>query len=493
MNANAHPSTWARLDPAPAPDDDPLARKPLRDVKRTIDAYLERNLNPARAKRDTVRDEADRGDENDARPKPRSETTSPETYEPVYSPPPSARRKPRSLRQALRDADRAARSASTSPSSSGAAATVDSSSSSDDDLAAFARGCRSTRLVSRVVEEWFWLARWNVASADAHFRRVSIHGVFRSWRNAVVDANVGAEIATRVGRAARRRVVSRALKSWRREAARSMAFKAKEVSWGVGALRATRRDVETMTEDMSCRDAVDEIVDRLVDDVVREGWSAVGPLSSSTPEALSLGVEEVDLGGASPASSFSSRGGETAGEEDDLGGASPAPSLSSRGGETAGESEMSFAGDTCSENVSPMDADAVADSRDAAASAVGVAVRGLLGLWRVSLYGNNVRRELPFDPLELSRAIESDEDLDAGEEDVGGEIDGSAVSRRSPIADSSSPPKMPRRVTWDAARGEAMVLLGVDDDSHDGAGLETPVYASLADYLDYVHLQASSA
>ena len=154
---------------------------------------------------------------------------------------------------------------------------------------------------------------------------------------------------------------------------------------------------------------------------------------------------------------------------------------------------MSFAGDTCSEVVSPMDADAVADSRDAAASAVGVAVRGLLGLWRVSLDGNDVRSELPFDPLELSRAIESDEDLDGWKVEAGGEIDDGAVSRRPPIADFSSTPKMPRRVTWDAARGEAMVLLGVDNDSEDGDGLETPVYASLAEYLDYVHLQASSA
>ena len=84
-NANAHPSAWARLDPAPAPDDAPLAMKPLRDVKRAIDAYLERNLNPARTKRDTVRNEGDR-DEEDARPKPRrpgSQTRSPETYEPV--------------------------------------------------------------------------------------------------------------------------------------------------------------------------------------------------------------------------------------------------------------------------------------------------------------------------------------------------------------------------------------------------------------------------
>lgn len=59
------------------------------------------------------------------------------------------------------------------------------------------------------------------------------------------------------------------------------------------------------------------------------------------------------------------------------------------------ESEVSFAGDTCSEEefdngagrredqevASP--SDAVADPKDAAAAAVSVAVRGLLGLWRL--------------------------------------------------------------------------------------------------------------
>ena len=112
-----------------------------------------------------------------------STSTSPESCEPVYSPPLSART---NLRQALRDADRASRSASTSPSSSGAvAAFADVRSSSeddlDDDLATFARGYRSTRLVSRVTEEWTRLARLSVASANAHHRRVSLHGVFRSW------------------------------------------------------------------------------------------------------------------------------------------------------------------------------------------------------------------------------------------------------------------------------------------------------------------------
>ena len=162
------------------------------------------------------------------------------------------------------------------------------------------------------------------------------------------------------------------------------------------------------------------------------------------------------------------------------------------------ESEVSFAGDTCSEEkfenvagrredqevASPLEA--VADPKDAAAAAVSVAVRGLLGLWSISIDDEDARRELPFDPLELTRAVASDEcsvreEVDRGEADKGA------------IGESSPPTYVSRRLAWDAARGEAMVLVGNDDGGEDGSGMETPVYASLTEYLDYVHLRASCA
>ena len=519
-NANARLTANARHDPALASDDAPLARKPLRDVKRTIDAYLERNRNAFG-------------------PRPGSgwtgyaghvsTSTSPESCEPVYSPPLSART---NLRQALRDAERASRSASTSPSSSGAvAAFADSRSSSEDDLvddlATFARGYRSTRLVSRVTEEWTRLARLSVVSANAHHRRVSLHGVFRSWRNVVADADVVARIATRFARAVRRRVVSRALRSWRRDAARSMAFKARERCLGVDALRLTKKDAETMTEDSSRRDADDDIVHRLVDDVAREGWSAVGTISAPTPDAFVRLEEEgsdVESSVRSAAGGEVRRESETSfagnmrseeelenggGRRDDPEVASPLDADavadakeaadSARGvDEICHESEVSFAGDTCSEEefdngagrredqevASP--SDAVADPKDAAAAAVSVAVRGLLGLWRISIDDEDARRELPFDPLELTRAVASDEcsireEVDRGEADKGA------------IGESSPPTYVSRRLAWDAARGEAMVLVWNDDGGEDGSGMENPVHASLTEYLDYVHLRASCA
>ena len=397
----------------------------------------------------------------------------------------------------------------------------------DDDLATFARGYRSTRLVSRVTEEWTRLARLSVASANAHHRRVSLHGVFRSWRNVVADADVAARIATRFARAVRRRVVSRALRSWRRDAARSMAFKARERCLGVDALRLTKKDAETMTEDSSRRDADDDIVHRLVDDVAREGWSAVGTISAPTPDAfVGLEVEGSDVessvrsaaGGEVRRESETSFAGNTRSEEefengggrrDDPEVASPldadavadakeAADSASGVDEICHESEVSFAGDTCSEEkfddgagrredqevASP--SDAVADPKDAAAAAVSVAVRGLLGLWSISIDDEDARRELPFDPLELTRAVASDEcsvreEVDRGEADKGA------------IGESSPPTYVSRRLAWDAARGEAMVLVGNDDGGEDGSGMETPVYASLTEYLDYVHLRASCA
>ena len=91
----------------------------------------------------------------------------------------------------------------------------------------------------------------------------------------------------------------------------------------------------------------------------REGLSAVGPISAPTPDAF-VGAEEK---GSDVESSV----------------------RSATGGEVRRESEVSFRGDTCSEEefengggrredpevASPLDADAVADAKEASASAIG--------------------------------------------------------------------------------------------------------------------------
>ena len=229
----------------------------------------------------------------------------------------------------------------------------------DDDLATFARGYRSTRLVSRVTEEWTRLARLSVASANAHHRRVSLHGVFRSWRNVVAGADVAARIATRFARGSPKGRLARVtIVATRRGAIDGVQ--------GEGTMFGCRR---SPTDEKGCGDddgglvssrRDDDIVHRLVDDVAREGLSAVGTISAPTPDAF-VGLE---VEGSDVESSV----------------------RSAAGGEVRRESETSFAGNTCSEEefengggrrddpevASPLDADAVADAKEAADSAIGV-------------------------------------------------------------------------------------------------------------------------
>jgi hypothetical protein len=167
---------------------------------------------------------------------------------------------------------------------------------------------------------------------------------------------------------------------------------------------------------------------------------------------------------------------------------------------------------------SPENAAAVDSVTADAADAVGVAVRGLLGLWklsdethvdadgessslratarrrsaakspRVTNAFTTPKRALRFDPLRGGAA--SDENVD---DDSAGLMHSdstgirSNTSRNTPRSSSASRPRRSRRVVFDRARGTTMLSAG----KVRGAEGEN-VYLSIAEYVDVVNKAAAS-
>ena len=197
--------------------------------------------------------------------------------------------------------------------------------------------------------------------------------------------------------------------------------------------------VRVVVEVREIEDVVEDLVDALVDDVEREGRTNCGPLSSETPEAITVEDEEDEFfHDASPSHEGAEDDDGAQGHEEPVAGITVPlfESLPSR-------SPSGF---------SPEHAEQVAAATNDAAEAVTVAVRGLLGLWRLSTHDGN----------ELGR----DEDLTSVEDDdAAGDEDGEEARDRHP-----------HRIIWDATRGEIMVFVGGDADE----------YVPVSEYVDFV-------
>jgi hypothetical protein len=233
------------------------------------------------------------------------------------------------------------------------------------------------------------------------------------------------------------------------------------------------------------------LVDGLVDEAVRahEAAEACGPLVSSTPTALATEEDEGVSKGASEADR------EDRGEDR---------------GQDARENVTRRVEDEPARleprGFSPEHAAAVDAVTADAADAVGVAVRGLLGLWRLSddarvgagddfssprpsARRRNVadfatpKRALRFDPLRSRGAFDTNVD----DEYAIPISERSGSSKTTPRASSASRPRRSRRVVFDRARGTTMLSAGTTG----GAGGEE-VYLSIAEYVDVVNKAAAS-
>ena len=242
------------------------------------------------------------------------------------------------------------------------------------------------------------------------------------------------------------------------------------------------------------------LVEGLVDEAVRahEAAEACGPLVSPTPMALATNLPEDAVGKRDDVLDF--LGGERDGRDED--------GIERRHPTVASEPR----------GFSPENAAAVDSVTADAADAVGVAVRGLLGLWklsdethvdadgessslratarrrsaakspRVTNAFTTPKRVLRFDPLRGGAA--SDENVD---DDSAGLMHSdstgirSNTSRNTPRSSSASRPRRSRRVVFDRARGTTMLSAG----KVRGAEGEN-VYLSIAEYVDVVNKAAAS-
>ena len=482
---------WSRLNgdfEAPASGGaEPVRDRPLRAVKRSVDAYLERRLKSAIARK------SGGGDRSRGKAAARRDSAKKTLDEPVYSPARARSASKTSLRRRIRRAGRGdaspdgddASSSSTSdrsnPSSgSSRRSPKDSSDDSSESTPTSVGGSRldvavafhRARRLAAAMDEWWFLLRRSEDSADRHVRGRLLGIGFRAFVRAAAETDVHHEIVRRFARAKATRCVRRAIRAWRREAKRAAAFRDASAlegharvlsgtgsSFGRG-LHPTRRSASTMTtetgddvgkeaneapvvrvvvEVREIEDVVEDLVDALVDDVEREGRTNCGPLSSETPEAITVEDEEDEFfHDASPSHEGAEDDDGAQGHEEPVA-AITVPlfeSLPSR-------SPSGF---------SPEHAEKVAAATNDAAEAVSVAVRGLLGLWRLSTHDGN----------ELGR----DEDLTSVEDDdAAGDEDGEEARDRHP-----------HRIIWDATRGEIMVFVGGDADE----------YVPVSEYVDFV-------
>ena len=420
----------------------------------------------------------------------------------------------------------------------------------DWELVSFCRRYRAARVCAGVLERWMYQARLRAALAAAHHAHVSRARAFYAWRAERLERAIRAEVALRFAKHTRktraRRLLAKTTRAWLRETRRAKAFRVAEVAPtasskshedGLAAARARlrpvglvrdstaaeddARDARAVVEMGTMTDYVDDViddvvdvetvpvsldafvrvlVDGLVDETVRahEAAEACGPLVSPTPMALATNLLEDAVGKRDDFLDF--LGGERDGSDED--------GIERRHPTVASEPR----------GFSPENAAAVDSVTADAADAVGVAVRGLLGLWklsdethvdadgessslratarrrsaakspRVTNAFTTPKRALRFDPLRGGAA--SDENVD---DDSAGLMHSdstgirSNTSRNTPRSSSASRPRRSRRVVFDRARGTTMLSAG----KVRGAEGEN-VYLSIAEYVDVVNKAAAS-
>ena len=426
------------------------------------------------------------------------------------------------------------------------------------ELVSFCRRYRAARVCAVVLERWMYQARLRAALAAAHHAHVSRARAFYAWRAERLERAIRVEVALRFATHARktraRRLLAKTTRAWLRETRRAKAFRVAEVvptasseshGDGLAAARARlrpvglvprpdstaaeddARDARAMAEMGTMTDDVDDVVDvetvpvsldaftrvlvdGLVDETVRahETAEACGPLVSSIPTALATNLFEDDASGIY---GFNIHGGERDGSDED--------GIERRRPTVASEPR----------GFSPENAAAVDSVTADAADAVGVAVRGLLGLWKLSDETHvdadgepssrratiaslptarrrsasksksksprvtnafaTPKRALRFDPLRDGAA--SDENVDDDEFAGWTHFDSTGIrsntSRNTPRSSSASLPRRSRRVVFDRARGTTMLSAG----KVRGAEGEN-VYLSIAEYVDVVNKAAAS-
>ena len=421
------------------------------------------------------------------------------------------------------------------------------------ELVSFCRRYRAARVCAGVLERWMYQARLRAALAAAHHAHVSRARAFYAWRAERLERAIRVEVALRFATHARktraRRLLAKTTKAWLRETRRAKAFRVAEVAPtasseshgdGLAAARARLRpvglvprldstaaedvvrDARAMAEMGTMTDDVDDevfdvetvpvsldaftrvLVDGLVDETVRahEAAEACGPLVSSIPTALATNLFEDAAPGIC---GVDFHGGERDGSDED--------GIERRRPTVASEPR----------GFSPENAAAVDSVTADAADAVGVAVRGLLGLWKLSdethvdANGESSslratarrrsaaksksksprvtnafatpKRALRFDPLRDGAA--SDENVDDDEFAGSTHFDSTDIrsntSRNTPRSSSASLPRRSRRVVFDRARGTTMLSAG----KVRGAEGEN-VYLSIAEYVDVVNKAAAS-
>ena len=235
---------WSRLNgdfEAPASGGaEPVRDRPLRAVKRSVDAYLERRLKSAIARK------SGGGDRSRGKAAARRDSAKKTLDEPVYSPARARSASKTSLRRRIRRAGRGdaspdgddASSSSTSdrsnPSSgSSRRSPKDSSDDSSESTPTSVGGSRldvavafhRARRLAAAMDEWWFLLRRSEDSADRHVRGRLLGIGFRAFVRAAAETDVHHEIVRRFARAKATRCVRRAIRAWRREAKRAAAFR----------------------------------------------------------------------------------------------------------------------------------------------------------------------------------------------------------------------------------------------------------------------------
>lgn len=439
----------------------------------------------------------------------------------------------------------------------------------DWELVSFCRRYRAARVCAGVLERWMYQARLSVALAAAHHEHSWRARAFYAWRAERLERAIRVEVALRFAKHARktraRRLLAKIVRAWLRETRRAEAFRVNEVasttssksnedvlaaarsrlrpvpglavedaasketreySRVVGDSTAAVAETGTMTDDLDDVDDVDAfvtvpvsldsflrvLVDGLVDETVRahEAAEACGPLVALTPTALATD-EDADArdDGVSEGASEADREDREDREEDRRW------NVARRVEDEPARVEP--------RGFSPEHAAAIDAVTADAADAVGVAVRGLLGLWklsddthvgagldsfspRTSARRRSVakspksratdfatpKRALRFDPLRSRGAFDADVGYtphsDAIRRPIGANSDSSKrYSRDTPRASSASRALRPRRVVFDRARGATMLSAG----KVRGADGEE-VYLSIAEYIDVVNKAAAS-
>ena len=424
------------------------------------------------------------------------------------------------------------------------------------EMVSFCRRYRAARVRASVLERWMYQARLRVALAVAHHEHSSRARAFYAWRAERLERAIRVEVALRFAKHARkthaRRLLAKTARAWLRETRRSKAFRVHEMASttssksnedGLAAARSRLRPVHglavedaasketqhprivgdstaavaetgTMTDDVDVveKNALETVpvsldaflrvlVDGLVDEAVRahEAAEACGPLVSSTPTALATDEGE----GVSEVASEADRDDRGEDREEDA-----RENVDRRVEDESARLE--------SRGFSPEHAAAVDAVTADAADAVGVAVRGLLGLWKLSddarvgaeedsasprpsARRRNVaksplaadlatpRRTLRFDPLRSRGAFDANVDDDKYASPISQVGECSRTTRDAPRVSSASRPRRSRRVVFNRARGTTMLSAGTV-----GGADGEEVYLSIAEYVDVVNKAAAS-